>query len=196
MMKRILQLRSISRKLMLLITIIILVTVVIIGSTSYVVAKNQLLESGQRELQSIVKGAYTSLELINEEVEIGKITLEEGKEQARIILNGPVNENGEYDYQKSHFTYKENGYILAFDEDLVLQLHPSKVELLSMISTEVIEKRSLQAASPKMNQIAMSFILINSQMVLLKIKQPIQNILSLGVGLLELLFFKMNFMKD
>lgn len=73
------------------------------------------------------QGAYTSLELINEEVEIGKITLEEGKEQARIILNGPVNGNGEYDYQNSHFTYKENGYILAFDEDLVLQLHPSKI---------------------------------------------------------------------
>ncbi len=127
MMKKNLRLRSISGKLMLLITIIILVTVVIIGSTSYFVAKDQLLESGQRELQSIVKGAYTSIELINEEVESGKITLEEGKEQARIILNGPVNEIGEYDYQKSNFTYKENGYILAFDEDLVLQLHPSKI---------------------------------------------------------------------
>jgi len=127
MKKKNLQLRSISGKLMLLITTIILVTVVIIGSTSYLVAKNQLLESGQRELQSIVKGAYTSLELINEEVESGKITLAEGKEKARIILNGPVNENGDYDYKKSDFTYKENGYILAFDEDLVLQLHPSKV---------------------------------------------------------------------
>ncbi len=55
MKKKNLQLRSISGKLMLLITTIILVTVVIIGSTSYLVAKNQLLESGQRELQSIVK---------------------------------------------------------------------------------------------------------------------------------------------
>lgn len=112
---------------MLLITVIILVTVVIIGSTTYFVAKDQLLKSGQGELQSIVEGAYASLELINEEVQIGKITLEEGKEQARIILNGPVNENGEYDYQKSRFTYKDNGYILAYDKDLVLQLHPSKI---------------------------------------------------------------------
>ncbi|MBD8032832.1 methyl-accepting chemotaxis protein [Solibacillus merdavium] len=127
MKKKSLQLRSISGKLMLLITVIILVTVVIIGSTTYFVAKNQLLKSGQGELQSIVEGAYASLELINEEVEIGKITLEEGKEQARIILNGPVNENGEYDYQKSRFTYKDNGYILAYDENLVLQLHPSKI---------------------------------------------------------------------
>lgn len=127
MKKKSLQLRSISGKLMLLITVIILVTVVIIGSTTYFVAKDQLLKSGQGELQSIVEGAYASLELINEEVEIGKITLEEGKEQARIILNGPINENGEYDYQKSRFTYKDNGYILAYAENLVLQLHPSKI---------------------------------------------------------------------
>lgn len=122
-----LQLKSVSGKLMLLITMIIIVTVGIIGSISYSVAKNQLLASGQRELQSLVDGAYTSIELINEQVENGNITLEEGKEQARILLNGPVNENREYDYQKSRFTYKENGYILAYDEDLVLQLHPSKI---------------------------------------------------------------------
>lgn len=122
-----LQLRSISGKLMLLITVIILVTVMVIGSTSYFVAKNQLLESGKRELQSIVNGAYASLELINEQVETGEITIDEGKNQARIILNGPVDENGEYDYKQSNFTYKENGYILAYDEDLVLQLHPTRI---------------------------------------------------------------------
>ncbi|MGN7479487.1 methyl-accepting chemotaxis protein [Solibacillus silvestris] len=127
MKKKSLQLRSISGKLMLLITVIILATVVIIGSTTYFVAKDQLLKSGKGELQSIVEGAYASLELINEEVQSGKITLEEGKESARIILNGPVNENGEYDYQESRFTYKDNGYILAYDEDLVLQLHPTKI---------------------------------------------------------------------
>lgn len=127
MKKKSLALRSISGKLMLLITVIILVTVVIIGSTTFFVAKDQLLKSGEGELQSIVSGAYTSLELINDEVQIGKLTLEEGKEQARIILNGPVNENGEYDYQKSRFTYKDNGYLLAYDEDLILQLHPSKI---------------------------------------------------------------------
>lgn len=122
-----LQLRSISGKLMILITVIILVTVMVIGSTSYFIAKNQLLESGERELQSIVDGAYASLVLINEQVETGEITIDEGKNQARIILNGPVDENGEYDYKQSNFTYKENGYILAYDEDLVLQLHPTEM---------------------------------------------------------------------
>lgn len=126
-MKKKLKIGSISGKLMLLIIIIIIVTVGIIGSTSYFVAKKQLLESGKRELQNISEGAYALLELINEEVESGRITLEEGKDQARIILNGPIDENGMYDYQQSRFTYKENGYILAYDNDLVLQIHPSKI---------------------------------------------------------------------
>ncbi|MER2079785.1 methyl-accepting chemotaxis protein [Psychrobacillus psychrotolerans] len=122
-----LQLRSISGKLMLLITVIILVTVMVIGSISYFIAKDQLLESGERELQSIVDGAYASIELINEQVESGELTLDEGKNQARIILNGPVDEKGEYDYKQSSFTYKENGYMLAYDEDLVLQIHPTRM---------------------------------------------------------------------
>ncbi|WP_186578262.1 methyl-accepting chemotaxis protein [Aquibacillus kalidii] len=121
------QLASISSKLMLLITMLIIATGGIIGSTSYFVAKNQLLNAGERDLQSIVKGAYTTLELINEQVERGELTLEEGKEKARLILNGPADANGEYDYQKSNFTYKDNGYILAYDADLVLQIHPSKI---------------------------------------------------------------------
>nr|WP_106779393.1 methyl-accepting chemotaxis protein [Lysinibacillus timonensis] len=127
MKKKQLKITSISGKLMLLITAIIIVTVGIIGSTSYFVSQNQLLESGKREIQNIAKSGYAVLELINEQVESGIITLEEGKNQARIILNGPLGEDGKYDYQQSRFTYKENGYILAYDQDLVLQLHPSKI---------------------------------------------------------------------
>lgn len=112
---------------MLLISVIIIVTGGIIGTTSYFVAKDQLLDAGERDLKSIVEGAYASLELLNEEVENGDLSLEEAKDKARIILNGPVDGNGEYQYQNSNFTYKENGYILAYDADLVLQIHPSKI---------------------------------------------------------------------
>ncbi|MFC4323608.1 methyl-accepting chemotaxis protein [Litchfieldia salsa] len=127
MNKKKLSLSGISGKLMLLIIIIIIVTGGIIGSTSYFVAKNQLLDAGKSDLQSIVKGAHSTLELINERVESGELTLEEGKDKARTILNGPVDENGLYDYKQSQFMYKDNGYILAFDSDLLLQIHPSKV---------------------------------------------------------------------
>lgn len=119
-------LSSIATKLMLLIIVIIVVTGGIIGSTSYFMAKSQLLDAGERDLKSVVEGAYASLELLNEEVENGDVSLEEAKDKARIILNGPL-EDGAYAYEKSHFTYKENGYVLAYDADLVLQVHPSKI---------------------------------------------------------------------
>lgn len=125
-MKKILKLSSISSKLMLLISIIIIVTVGIIGTTSYTIAKNQLLESGKRELQNIAEGAHAVLELINENVENGELTLEEGQERARIILNGPKDDNGVYDFKQSNFTYKEKGFIHGYDEDLILQIHPSE----------------------------------------------------------------------
>ncbi|WEG16704.1 methyl-accepting chemotaxis protein [Alkalihalophilus pseudofirmus] len=127
MRQRKLQLNSISTKLMLLITAIIIATGGVIGSTSYYVAKNQLLEAGETTLKNIVNGAYIALESINDRVENGELTLEEGKELARLLLNGPLNENDEYDYQQSRFTYKENGYILAYDDELMLQIHPSKI---------------------------------------------------------------------
>ncbi len=120
------QISSIATKLMLLIITIIVGTGGIIGGTSYFMAKSQLLDAGKRDLQSIVEGAYASLELLNEEVEAGDLSLDEAKDKARIILNGPL-EDGEYAYENSHFTYKENGYVLAYDADLVLQIHPSKI---------------------------------------------------------------------
>ncbi|SFL34359.1 methyl-accepting chemotaxis sensory transducer with Cache sensor [Gracilibacillus orientalis] len=118
--------QSISFKLIALITIITAVTGIIIGIFSYEVAKGQLLESGESELQKITDGAYTVLELLEEEVEAGILTEEEAKNRAREILNGPV-ENNEYDYTQTNFVYKDHGYVLAYDQDLILQLHPTKI---------------------------------------------------------------------
>ncbi|MBM7540189.1 methyl-accepting chemotaxis protein [Amphibacillus cookii] len=118
---------SISAKLLLLVTIIILITGALIGTTSYFIARSQLLEAGERDLKSIVDGSLASLELLNENVESGTLSLEEAQEQARLVLSGPINEEGTYDYLASHFSYKQDGYLLAYDQDYVLQIHPSRV---------------------------------------------------------------------
>ncbi|WP_163581847.1 methyl-accepting chemotaxis protein [Gracilibacillus saliphilus] len=121
------KLQSISIKLIALIIVITAITGIVIGIFSYQVAKGQLLDSGESELQKITDGAYTVLELLNEEVESGDLSEEEAKDKAREMLNGPVNENNEYDYTQTNFVYKDRGYVLAYDQDLVLQLHPSKI---------------------------------------------------------------------
>ncbi|MCZ0703434.1 methyl-accepting chemotaxis protein [Natronobacillus azotifigens] len=118
---------SISTKLMLLVTVIILITGALVGTTSYYIARSQLLEAGERDLKSIVDGSLASLELLNENVELGIFSLEEAQEQARLVLGGPVNEEGNYDYLSSQFSYKQDGYLLAYDQDYVLQIHPSRV---------------------------------------------------------------------
>ncbi len=116
---------SISIKMMILLTIIIVFSVTTIGLTSYYIAKNQLTKAGKQELYHIVKSSLATLESINHQVESGHLTLEEGKEEARLLLSGPKLKNGEHDYKKSHFLYKGEGYILGYDANFSSQVHPS-----------------------------------------------------------------------
>ncbi|MEH7385015.1 methyl-accepting chemotaxis protein [Bacillus sp. JJ1521] len=116
---------SITIKMMALLTVIIVVSVSIIGVTSYYIAKDQLIKAGKQELYHIVNSAFATLEAINQQIEKGDLTLDEGKEEARILLSGPKLENGEHDYKKSHFLYKGEGYILGYDANYSSQVHPS-----------------------------------------------------------------------
>ncbi|WP_079709189.1 methyl-accepting chemotaxis protein [Paraliobacillus ryukyuensis] len=126
-MKNKVKLNSISTKLLSLILVIIVLTGSVIGITSYIMAKNTLLDAGKRNLISITDAGYATLELLNHHVENGDIRLEEAKQEARRILNGEVNDNNEYNFQESNFSYKDNGYLLAYDSDLTLQVHPNRV---------------------------------------------------------------------
>ncbi|MCM3410386.1 methyl-accepting chemotaxis protein [Metabacillus litoralis] len=116
---------SISIKMMVLLTIIIVFSVSTIGLTSYFIAKDQLTKAGKQEIYHIVNSSLATLEAINQQVENGHLTLEEGKEEARLLLSGPKLKNGEHDYKNSHFLYKGEGYILAYDANFSSQVHPS-----------------------------------------------------------------------
>ncbi|MEK5067155.1 methyl-accepting chemotaxis protein [Sporosarcina sp. FSL K6-1508] len=116
---------SISVKMLVLLTVIIVFSVSVIGATSYYVAKNQLINAGKQELYHIVNSSFATLEAVNKQVEDGTLSLEEGKEEARILLSGPKLENGEHDYKKSHFLYKGEGYVLGYDSKFSSQVHPS-----------------------------------------------------------------------
>ncbi|WP_067842100.1 methyl-accepting chemotaxis protein [Amphibacillus sediminis] len=118
---------SISTKLILIVTILILFTGAVVGGAGYFIARQQLLEAGKSDLKSIVDGSMAVLELLHNEVESGDLTLNEAQEQARYILNGPLGEDGTYQFLESQFSYKEEGYLLVFDQDYVLQLHPTRL---------------------------------------------------------------------
>ncbi len=77
--------QSISIKMLVLLTIIIVISVSTIGLTSYFIAKEQLNKAGKQELYHIVNSTLATLESINNQVENGSLTLEEGKEEARVL---------------------------------------------------------------------------------------------------------------
>ncbi|TXC89358.1 methyl-accepting chemotaxis protein [Metabacillus litoralis] len=118
---------KISTKLLLGITALILIATTTLGLLSYNFAKKELVSSGKLDLQHIVHNAISTIEVLNEQVEAGTITIEEAKEKARVILVGPpvtVDGATKYDFSQSSFVYKKEGYIMAFDSNQIVELHP------------------------------------------------------------------------
>lgn len=129
---------------MLSIAIIIILVSSAIGFLNYSLAKGELIETGKAELKHLSDTTIPSLELLNEQVEAGKISLEEAKETAREIIIGPKTDgkNGIfYDYTKSVFVYKEQGYVFAYDSDAKVAFHPKQ-----MIGDDYFDTQNNQGA--------------------------------------------------
>ncbi|WP_456276581.1 methyl-accepting chemotaxis protein [Bacillus sp. AK128] len=108
-------------------TLILLVSV-IQGSTLYLFAKKEMVESGKLDIMHITEAAVPLLNSLNEQVEAGNLSLDEAKEKARIMMLGPKVEGNDklfYDFSNSSFKYKETGYIFAYNPDNTVALHPA-----------------------------------------------------------------------
>ncbi|MFD3449800.1 methyl-accepting chemotaxis protein [Microbacteriaceae bacterium 4G12] len=115
-----------SVKLFSIITLLIIITTSVLGILSYNMAKKQLVEAGRIDLKHIVENATSSLHILDEQVKAGTLTLKEAQDRARKLLIGPPvqNANLHFDYKKSSFLYKENGYIFGYDSNYKVQVHP------------------------------------------------------------------------
>ncbi|WP_409300041.1 methyl-accepting chemotaxis protein [Peribacillus sp. SCS-155] len=119
--------KKISAKMLIAITLLMILATSSLGIISYHFAKAELVASGKLDLQHIVNASISSLEQLNQQVEAGTLSLEDAQERAREILVGPaVTKNGTttYDYSKSAFVYKKDGYLMAYDSGYIAQLHP------------------------------------------------------------------------
>lgn len=117
---------KISFKLLVIILLLISSIGVILGSVSYHYAKKELITSGKLDLAHLTETATEVLEILNEDVEQGTLTVDEAQEKARDILIGPAVPGEEllHDYSESAFVYKEEGYLFAYDSDHHITLHP------------------------------------------------------------------------
>jgi methyl-accepting chemotaxis protein len=119
---------KISTKLLLGITVLVLIATSTLGLISYNFSKNELIKSGKLDLQHIVNNSISAMDLLNQQVETGNMTLKEAQEEAREILVGPPevkDGNTIHDFSKSSFLYKQEGYLMAYDSNHTAQLHPS-----------------------------------------------------------------------
>ncbi|WP_340082505.1 methyl-accepting chemotaxis protein [Terribacillus sp. FSL K6-0262] len=117
---------SLAARLMIMVAMITIFCGAAAGTISYLTAKNVLIVAGKMDLQHMANSATSVLTLLNERVENGEMTLEEAQEEARTILNGPM-EDGSHDLSQSNFNYKNGaGYIIAYDDQANMVLHPTE----------------------------------------------------------------------
>jgi methyl-accepting chemotaxis protein len=117
---------GLATRLMIVVAVITIICGAAVGTISYMTAKNELIDAGKMDLQHMANSATSLLTVLNERVENGEMTLEEAQEEARNILNGPI-EDGAHDLSQSNFNYKDGaGYIIAYDNQANMVLHPTE----------------------------------------------------------------------
>ncbi|MFM9279421.1 methyl-accepting chemotaxis protein [Paenibacillus jiagnxiensis] len=120
----IMKLRSLRMKLTILCLVILIVPTLVIGASSYLGSKNEMNESGKAALKQSVNMVIGMINLLNEQVENGDLTLEQAQEKLRVELLGAKNADNKRQI-KSEYTVGETGYPWAVGKDAVSVMNPS-----------------------------------------------------------------------
>jgi methyl-accepting chemotaxis protein len=111
-------------KLILVSMLFLLIPATLVGLNSYFVAKNQLDLQGEDILVNNVNATLQLINLKNEDVEAGKITLEEAQEQVKEYMLGKKQADGTRPIS-DNMKFGENGYLVAYGVDGLEIAHPS-----------------------------------------------------------------------
>ncbi|WP_019243559.1 MULTISPECIES: methyl-accepting chemotaxis protein [Bacillus] len=109
---------SFRTKLLILCISIIIIPVIIISISSYSISKNQLNDIGKNELKTRSKSVIGMIDILNDEVKKGNITLEEAQEKLRLELFGEKDAEGNRPLNPD-YTSGKAGYIIALNEQAV-----------------------------------------------------------------------------
>jgi methyl-accepting chemotaxis protein len=118
------KLRSLRAKLTILCLVILIVPTFVIGASSYLGSKKEMNESGKAALKHSVHIVIGMINLLNEQVENGDLTLEQAQEKLRVELLGAKNADNKRPI-KSEYTVGETGYPWAVGKDAVSIMNPS-----------------------------------------------------------------------
>lgn len=97
----------------------------IIGTMGYYQAKTQLESSGKIRLMNSVRMIIQTIDVLDQEVKKGNLSLGEAQERVKISMLGPKDSEGKRPINQS-INLGANGYPFVMDDKGVLLAHPSK----------------------------------------------------------------------
>lgn len=104
---------------------LLVVPMVVLGIFSYQISETSLDELGKTNLQNNVVMALEMIDLLNEEVENGTISLAEAQEKVKVAVLGERNADGTRSINQ-RINLGENGYIFIIDQEGNAVAHPTR----------------------------------------------------------------------
>ena len=115
---------SIQKKLILVIGLLLVATNLFIGILSYQTARSELEKSGKIILKNGVKMILEAIDLKQDEIDKGLITIEEAQEEIKIYMLGIKDKDGQRPINKN-IDLGEHGYFFVMSREGVLLAHPA-----------------------------------------------------------------------
>ncbi len=115
---------TIKRKMTILGLVLLSIPMAVIAVMSYTQTKQALDQKGEVILKNAVEQALVLIEVQQEAVERGEISLEEAQETVKVELLGPKDADGKRSISK-RVALGENGYFVVYSPDGVEIMHPT-----------------------------------------------------------------------
>ena len=116
--------QSIKKKLLTVSILLLMIPLIILGIFSYQKSSSSLNELGQTNLKNSVEHTIGLMQVLNEQVENGDLTLEEAQAKVKVAILGEMQEDNKRPINKS-FDLGENGYVFIADSKANLVAHPT-----------------------------------------------------------------------
>ncbi|QCR31172.1 methyl-accepting chemotaxis protein [Lysinibacillus sp. SGAir0095] len=115
---------SIKRKLLTVSILLLSIPMIILGILSYQKSSSSLSELGETNLKNSVEYTIELMNVLNEQVENGDLTLDEAKEKVKLAILGEMQEDNTRPINKN-LDLGENGYVFISDKEGNLIAHPT-----------------------------------------------------------------------
>ena len=115
---------SLRRKFLVMFLILSIIPVAIVGSISYYIARQSVIELGEVQLKKSVDTAYQMAEELNKRVEKGEIALYFAQESLKEQLVGPKTTERSRELKNKSLSFADDDYLFAYNSDGTAVMHP------------------------------------------------------------------------